>query len=241
MEYAQICRVLGLDPNSDEKATRALDSLIEKPDLKLLRDLISDKSVIVFGAGPSLKEDTQKFLGSGLMDKFTIIAVDGAVQALLEDDILPNINVTDLDGDIDSIIEANRRGTLTVVHAHGDNISVVKKIMPKLEGRVIGTTQVKPTAKVLNFGGFTDGDRAVYLALRFKPKFIVLAGMDFGSNIGSYSEDYNPQTKLKKLEIGKHLIEEAAAKTTIVLFNMTSNGVELKGTIRKNICELVFP
>ena len=68
----------------------------------------------------------------------------------------------------------------------------------------IGTTQTDKFGKLENFGGFTDGDRCVFLAETFKPKKIILFGMDFGNKIGKYSKKkvIDKKTKLKKLEYG---------------------------------------
>jgi len=45
--------------------------------------------------------------------------------------------------------------------------------------RIVGTTQVKPRGRVHNYGGFTDGDRAIFLAKRFGAKKIGYAGFSF--------------------------------------------------------------
>jgi Uncharacterized Rossmann fold enzyme len=42
--------------------------------------------------------------------------------------------------------------------------------MVKKMKNCIGTTQTNPFNKVQNFGGFTDGDRGVFLASYFKAK-----------------------------------------------------------------------
>ena len=54
---------------------------------------------------------------------------------------------------------------------------MVKKIK-----NCIGTTQTNPFNKIQNFGGFTDGDRGVFLASHFDAKKIILFGMDFGKS-----------------------------------------------------------
>ena len=50
---------------------------------------------------------------------------------------------------------------------------------------VIGTTQIEPISDVYNFGGFTDGDRAVFLAEHFGAKEIELVGFDFEAAEGT--------------------------------------------------------
>jgi len=75
----------------------------------------------------------------------------------------------------------------------------------------LGTTQIDPTSfkKLYNFGGFTDGDRTVFLADHFNAKKIFLAGFDFDGNIGKYSfaDKKNKEIKLKKLKWCNHLLQ----------------------------------
>lgn len=236
MDYPEIANELGLNPLEDMKAAKLLDSLIEEPDLKPL-EVIKDRYVIVFGAGPSLNEDIKKIKSEDLHRRCVMVAADGAVKALLEKDIIPQIQVTDLDGDINAVITANKRGTITVVHAHADNIEKIREFIPKLKD-VVGTTQVEPFSKLNKFGGFTDGDRAVHLADHFKASLIILAGMDFGSEIGEYSGSYDREFKLRKLGVGKQLLEELAERTHSGIVNLTCRGEQLKGIPRISVKQL---
>ncbi len=108
-------------------------------------------------------------------------------------------------------LKANSEGSIAIIHAHGDNINKIKKYVPKLEGKILGTTQINPEPyKFLhNFGGFTDGDRAVYLADHFHAKKIYLMGFDFNGKIGEYSfaENKDKKLKLKKLKWCEYLID----------------------------------
>ena len=61
-----------------------------------------------------------------------MICADGAVTALLEEEIIPDIVVTDLDGKIEDIIDSNKNGAVMVVHAHGNNMENIKKYVPVL-------------------------------------------------------------------------------------------------------------
>jgi hypothetical protein len=72
----------------------------------------------------------------------------------------------------------------------------------------IGTTEGKPFGNIRNFGGFTDGDRCVFLAKYFGAKSIILFGMDFGTKIGKYSKEKisDRATKIRKLRYGKNLL-----------------------------------
>lgn len=237
-KYQDIVGVLGISPQSDAEATGVLDGLIPKYDFSLLEALIKNKNVLVFGCGPSLKKDVCGVRKQKLNLCCTVVAVDGAVRALLEEGITPDINVTDLDGDVKSIIKANGLGCVTVVHAHGDNIPLLREVVPKLAGVVLGTTQTAPTKKIKNFGGFTDGDRAVYLVEHFKPKSVVLFGMDFGVEVGEYSGRYDMKVKLKKLGIGKKLLEELSGNSNTLMLNATSGGAGIRGVPRISLGDL---
>ena len=52
---------------------------------------------------------------------------------------------------------------------------------------VLGTTQAQPIGNLYNFGGFTDGDRAIFLTVALGASEIILAGMDFGTKVTKYS------------------------------------------------------
>ena len=95
-------------------------------------------------------------------------------------------------------------GSIIVVHAHGDNIDSIVKKVPRLK-RVIGTTQSRPLNNVYNFGGFTDGDRCVFLAKHLGAAEIKLVGFD-------YEDQSVTPRKRKKLSWAKRLIEIALSE-----------------------------
>ena len=100
-----------------------------------------------------------------------------------------------------------------VIHAHGDNLDKIKAYAREFT-RVIPTCQCKPLGNLQNFGGFTDGDRAVFLAVHFKAREIVLYGMDF-EGVGKYSFSKDTSIKRKKLKWGKRLIDYLRQKGDI--------------------------
>jgi hypothetical protein len=114
-----------------------------------------------------------------------------------------------------------------IVHAHGDNVNLIRNLVPKMKN-CIGTTQVKPLHNVYNFGGFTDGDRAVFLASEFKAKNIVLVGMDFGGKIGRYSKTKIKDEKLKiaKMTVGKELLEWLSTFSAAKLYNVSPSVIK---------------
>ena len=210
--YEKIAEDFNFNVKNDIQSADILNSLLKKDKkfyIKKLEDLISGREVVVFGAGPSLESSIIKHKKK-LDDKIKIVA-DGATSALLKKNILPDIIVTDLDGKVIDQIEANSKGSLTIIHAHGDNTSNIKKYVPEFKGDIIGTTQIDPKnyENIYNFGGFTDGDRAIYLADHFHAKKIYLIGFDFKGVIGKYSfsENKDKKQKLKKLKWCKYLIE----------------------------------
>ncbi len=132
-----------------------------------------------------------------------VIAADGAAAVLMDIGRVPEVICTDLDGnseaDIEKEIHACEKGSLVLIHAHGDNIDKLEKYVPLFK-RFIATTQAQPFDKVYNFGGFSDGDRCAFVAMEFGGKSVRLAGFDF--------EDPDvSQIKKKKLKWAKELIK----------------------------------
>ncbi|RMF30622.1 MAG: DUF115 domain-containing protein [Candidatus Nitrosothermus koennekii] len=232
--YDKIRAKFGYSIVNDQNAAQILSKLIRgrEVNLNILIDKIKGKNVVIFGAGPSLEE----FDDYNSLRNFTLIACDGATEALLEHNIKPDVVVTDLDGDHKSLLEADRLGSIMVVHAHGDNVNLMLNLVPKFKN-CIGTTQVKPLDNIYNFGGFTDGDRAVFLADALGAKSIILIGMDFGYKIGRYSKrKFDPNIKIEKLKMAKELIEYLANKTDSRLYNLSSS--DIKGCKKISIKDL---
>ncbi len=233
--YNKILETFGYDQCGDQRATDLLSELLEgrAGHVAELKKLIENRPVLVFGAGPSLEEDLRDVMKEGLLQKTVTVVADGATTAFVQiSGTAPNVIVTDLDGVISDIICAQNLGAIVVIHAHGDNIDKLKKYVPTFP-KAIGSTQAQPRSNVHNFLGFTDGDRAVFLAAGMGAKLIALAGMDFGYTVGKYSKKQvaSIEVKRKKLKIGKELLEWLAVETgeKIKLYNITSNGEKIKG------------
>jgi len=211
--YEKILVDLEIDSKKDKQAADILDKFLEKQHGKNvyqnLRLQIENKDIFVFGAGPSLENSLEKY--NAKFEKKVKIAADGATSALLKHEIVPEIIVSDLDGYLPDLIEANGLGSIAVIHAHGDNIDKLSTYFSKFKGEVIGTTQTDPSFfnSLFNFGGFTDGDRAVFLADHFNAKTISLIGFDFDNKIGKYSfaSKKDKKRKLKKLRWCKKLLD----------------------------------
>lgn len=220
--YGQIAERLKLNQEADEDAAKVLNELLPPPDIQKLTNIIRGRECVVFGAGPSLDVDLKKLEQAGYLNK-VLIAADGATSAVLRYRN-PEVIVTDLDGSVDDQLGAWRRGSWLVVHVHGDNVAQVRKIIPQLKERVIGTIQVEPFGKLLNFGGFTDGDRAAFMAHELGASKIYLAGMNLGTKIGRHSGNKDIKRKITKLEICKELLTWLAGEFNADLINLTSGG-----------------
>ena len=231
-KYRDILKDFGYSRNNDTQSAKLLNSLLQKKTLSTgIRDLIKNKPVFVIGAGPSLPSCISILKRH---KKITKIVADGATKAIIENGLRPDIVVTDLDGDIKSLKKAGSKNTIMVVHAHGDNSE--KLHLLKYFKNCVGTTQTKPIGKIHNFGGFTDGDRCVFLANHFQAKKIILLGMDFGTRIGKYSKTrvLNRTIKIKKLRRGKKLLEWLAKKSESHLYSTT----KIKGFTKINIRDI---
>jgi len=169
--YREILEYFGFDRDGDEEAARLLASLLDHDNLLSLASLTEGNAVTVCGNAPCLKDDLQKING-------IVFAADAAAEVLDKNGIRPDVIFTDLDGAIDRFIDLNREGTIIVIHAHGDNMPLLHHWVPRFTGKVVGTTQAAPLPRVYNFGGFTDGDRAVFAAHDLGASSITLAGFD---------------------------------------------------------------
>lgn len=217
--YKKIINDFKFSYENDCKAANILNNLLKKnktrPIINKLRDFLYNQDVIILGAGSSLENSISKY--KQLLNKNLKIATDGTTTALINNNIIPDLIVTDLDGRVSDQLESNSKGSIVIVHAHGDNINQIMKYVPLFKGEVIGTTQVDPSTykKLINFGGFTDGDRAVFIADHFNVNQIYLIGFDFNNRIGKYSFTSDKKLKIKKLRWCKNLINMINTKNNI--------------------------
>ncbi|HJJ86845.1 MAG TPA: DUF115 domain-containing protein [Methanocorpusculum sp.] len=172
--YVRILDYFGFSREDDEEAARLLSSILPGNDISLLTNTISGSDIIVAGNAPSLPDDIKKTDFEGKI----VIAADAAARVMKKGGVIPNIVFTDLDGLDDDVLEMNEAGTILAVHAHGDNMPLVKSWVPKMKGPVVGTTQSTPLENVYNFGGFSDGDRGVFAAYELGAKSVSLIGFD---------------------------------------------------------------
>ena len=199
--YKEILEDFDFSRVRDEEAAFLLSELLKdkKGDMAEAAHRLCGRAAAICGNAPSLAEELE-----GLLERdLAFVAADGATAVLLRKGIVPDIVVTDLDGPFDAIRSASLMGSLIVVHAHGDNLDALQRYVPQLE-RAVGTVQCQPPEGLYNFGGFTDGDRCVFLARALGAATIKLLGFDFDDR------GVTPR-KQKKLLWAKRLIELALA------------------------------
>jgi uncharacterized Rossmann fold enzyme len=190
--YVQIVEDLGLSRDDDEAVAAELDRLLggTRATPPELRSLFRGKVVTIAGNGPSLESDLTDAEG-------VLVTADEATSVALRKGLRPVVLVTDLDGEVPDQVRANAEGTVAVILGHGDNGPAVRRWAPEFSGRTVATTQSRPSGHLYDFGGFTDGDRAVYLADHFGAKEIRLIGWDFEH---PSSKDDDPKRKQRKLD-----------------------------------------
>lgn len=169
--YLEILDYFSFSREQDEEAARLLASLVTVDALPDLERLVRERAVTVCGNAPCL-------IGQLDLMEGTVIAADAAAEVLYLHGIRPDAVFTDLDGATDRFLSMNEEGTVMVVHAHGDNMPLLSHWIPRFRGPVVATTQGTPLAAVHNFGGFSDGDRAVFAADALGATSIRIIGFD---------------------------------------------------------------
>jgi hypothetical protein len=171
--YEAILADLGFDRADDERARDELGALVEPFEERRLAG-IEGVTVAVAGAGPSLEDEL-----AVARDAELVVAASTAATRLLEAGVRVDLMVTDLDGRPGTARALTRRGVPVAVHAHGDNRPAIAEWVPAFDPEhVLATTQAAPAGPVRNFGGFTDGDRAAFLADHFGAARLAFPGWD---------------------------------------------------------------
>jgi len=193
--YLKILDFFGFSKEDDEESARILSSLLPRNNIQELETCIRGNRIIVAGNAPCLVKDIKKTNFEGCK----VIAADAAARTLMAQGIRPDVIFTDLDGIDDDVLLMNEKETILVVHAHGDNIPLIKSWVPKIKGPIVGTTQSVPLENVYDFGGFSDGDRSVFAAHELGAMSIKLIGF----NLDDTSVD---PVKHGKLMIARELL-----------------------------------
>ena len=125
--------------------------------------------------------------------------------------------VSDADGDVSHLAMAAERGVTFSLHGHGDNIDEWTSFLDVLHiysTPLILTHQTPETILGMhNPGGFTDGDRAVCLALSMNasPRQLTLRGVRTDI-IGRWTGSTIPERKMRKLEWMRRIVEIAGVE-----------------------------
>lgn len=193
--YEAICADFGFEREEDERVAAWMAERLGPPDLDRLA-FEGDRVGVVVGAGL----DREAIADLSELDR--VVTTADALERLDVGDIHPSLVVTDLDSTPARTCAHTRCGSMVAVHAHGDNEAAIKRWLPRMELRnVVGTTQGAPGSTLVNFGGFTDGDRAAYLADGLGADSIELIGWKLGdSTVGAI--------KQRKLEWASALLSE---------------------------------
>ncbi len=195
--YREIIDDFGFSIRKDRESAELLSELRGSDGFEPLEEMVGRDVEVT---GPFVEK----------VDDDYIIAAGSSLSTLDSIGKRPDLMVTDLDGDIELQLNYNLSGVPIVIHAHGDNIRTIKKWAPEFKGHVISSCQCKPLGDVYNFGGFTDGDRSVFIADHFKAEKIFLNGWDFDK---PSSKDVDKDIKMKKLGWAKRLVNEVGTKT----------------------------
>jgi len=191
--YEAILTDFDFDRTADERVRDLLADFAEPFDLARLD--ATDETVAVAGAGPSLEADLDR-----VVDPDIVFAASTAADRCLDTGIAVDCMVTDLDKNPDTARRLTHEGTPVAVHAHGDNPDLVREVVPTLDtANVLATTQAASIDSVENFGGFTDGDRAAFLADRCGANRLKFVGWDF-------DDDTVDSMKHRKLEWAETLL-----------------------------------
>ncbi len=194
--YEAILEEFGYDRAADERARDVLSELLggrETLDLGTMD--VAGATVAIAGAGPSLESD----LAAVDTAEF-VFAASTAADRLRERGTDVDCLVTDLDKHPETVVSLTRAGIPVVAHAHGDNLPALRDVIPRVDaGLLVPTTQAAPRERVRNFGGFTDGDRAAFLADHLGAARLRFPGWDFDdSSVGP--------AKARKLEWAERLL-----------------------------------
>ena len=245
--YQEIALELHLDVEKDiaiaENYVEFLKNINPNGFSHILNEITSKTPVRawIFGAGPSLEKDYKIFESNYNEHSDIVVVADGASVFLLEKKINPDMIFSDLDGSISALEYFGNKGTYLILHAHGDNYNIINSEFKSfLKTKYLPTIQTKPKLPfVYNFGGFTDGDRAISAILSwYKNIKVVLLGFTFGAIQGKYSkplilkqDSIASEFKIKKLNFAKKYIKELAKLFPDQIINLSHTYERIEGVL----------
>jgi hypothetical protein len=174
--YERILADFGFDRAADEHARDVCRSLVGGVfDVDTLRDGVEGNTVAVVGAAPALADEVHR-----AAEADRVFAASTAADVCLDHGIDVDLMVTDLDKNPETAADLTHGGTPVAAHAHGDNVPLLREWLPRFASEwTLPTTQAAPVGPVVNAGGFTDGDRAAFLADHLGAAALVFVGWDF--------------------------------------------------------------
>jgi len=206
-EYERIQAEFGFSFDREMVASQRLVELLPRPALERaeqrIRARVRGRDTIVVGLAPRSGAPPVWMLPLTAVPPALVVA-DGAAERCLAGGLVPDVVVTDLDGPIPSEVTANVRGALVLIHAHGDNIPALERWVPQFPRELAGSWAGPPERGLVDFGGFTDGDRAAYLAEYVGAPRILLYGFDF-EHVDA--NDPSPAIKRRKLAAARRVLD----------------------------------
>jgi hypothetical protein len=171
--YELVLGDFGFDRAADERARDELAGIVRPFDLERLD--FDGETVAIVGGAPTLADE----LGPA-READSVVAAGVGADVCLDAGVEVDLLVTDLDKNPETARELTEAGTPVAAHAHGDNVRLVREVIPTFDlAHTLGTTQAEPRGPVVNFGGFTDGDRAAFLADEFGAATLTFPGWEF--------------------------------------------------------------
>jgi len=172
--YEAILTDFGYPRAADEAARDELAALVDSFAVGRL-STFSGATVAIAGAGPNLSDELDV-----VAEADRVVAASSAADVLLEARVDVDAVTTDLDKTPETAVALSEAGVPVAVHAHGDNRAALAEWVPRFDrDHVLATTQAAPMGPVRNFGGFTDGDRAAFLADHVGAARLTFPGWDF--------------------------------------------------------------
>jgi hypothetical protein len=162
--------------------------------------LLKAHAVIFVGAAVNSGE-LEEMVGEGVV----FIAADGAVGAIPKEADLACI-VSDFDG-TPHLEQAAKKGVTIIAHAHGDNVGSWNESVNKWSHYsnppclILSHQTANHFTGMHNWGGFTDGDRALCMAYMLGIDFedVYLVGYTL-SSVGQWSGKTDVSKKMEKLQ-----------------------------------------
>lgn len=174
--YEAILADFGFERVADQRARDRVTALLDGASTLAPSALdFAGDTVAIAGAGPNLAAEAERAARAD-----AVIAASTAADRLADVGVAIDCMVTDLDKNPETVAALTAGGTPVAVHAHGDNMPALDEHVPSLDpSATLPTTQAAPTETVHNVGGFTDGDRAAFLADSCGADRLTFVGWDF--------------------------------------------------------------